>query len=218
MPVISLSSAKGGVGKTTLTTALGAAWALRGEAVHVIDADPRGHASRHLGAFGLDHLTVETATKATIVRQISAARTTADVVLVDLPGAGEDVLTFAVSRSNLVILPTGPSAMDITDATRTWEAVAAASEALDRHIQAVFMLTRVKHFRTSVASHARAQLEGAGFPVLRSELIERVAFQEMMFHNKPLAQIGGADGAAANVAAILAEIEDILASMAKAAA
>ncbi|MCC5830237.1 MAG: AAA family ATPase [Phycisphaeraceae bacterium] len=47
--VIALMNQKGGVGKTTTTASLAAAFARRGKRVLVIDLDPQGHLGLHLG-------------------------------------------------------------------------------------------------------------------------------------------------------------------------
>ena len=49
MHVITLLNEKGGVGKTTLATHIGAGLAVRGLRVMIIDADPQGHATVSLG-------------------------------------------------------------------------------------------------------------------------------------------------------------------------
>ncbi len=48
MRVVAVMNQKGGVGKTTTTCNLGAAFALRGQRVLVIDLDPQAHLSLHL--------------------------------------------------------------------------------------------------------------------------------------------------------------------------
>jgi len=53
--VIALANQKGGVGKTTSTISIGAALALRGQRVVIVDADPQANATSALGHGGPDH-------------------------------------------------------------------------------------------------------------------------------------------------------------------
>lgn len=54
MPIISITQQKGGVGKTTATANLGAAFAARGQRVLVVDCDPQGSLSLAFGCELLD--------------------------------------------------------------------------------------------------------------------------------------------------------------------
>lgn len=73
MHVITLLNEKGGVGKTTLATHIGAGLAVRGYRVVVADADPQGHATVSLGLKkepGLYDLLVRDASFADVLRRV----------------------------------------------------------------------------------------------------------------------------------------------------
>lgn len=55
MLIMAAASMKGGVGKTTLVTHLGVAFAARGVRVLIVDMDTQGHAAVYLGAERADH-------------------------------------------------------------------------------------------------------------------------------------------------------------------
>lgn len=73
MHVITFLNEKGGVGKTTLTTHIGAGLAIRGLRVIIIDADPQGHATVSLGLQrkpGLYDLLVRNASFSSVLQQV----------------------------------------------------------------------------------------------------------------------------------------------------
>ena len=71
--VIAVANQKGGVGKTTTTANLGAALALRGKRVLLVDLDPQGNLT---SAFGLEKDVQQTVAESLLDRRVP------------LPGAG----------------------------------------------------------------------------------------------------------------------------------
>ncbi len=88
MAVVSIASAKGGVGKSTLAILLGAEFALDGYKVAVLDAD----LNQHTAAFGLkctlpNLRVIPDIGEKEILKALREAEAENDIVLVDLPGA-----------------------------------------------------------------------------------------------------------------------------------
>lgn len=107
MPVISLVSSKGGVGKTTSAVVLASEFVAAGRTVVLVDADP----NKPLEAWSRLRLLPEALrvvmddSAETIIDTIEDARASADFVIVDLEGTATDRIGFAVARSDLVLIP-----------------------------------------------------------------------------------------------------------------
>jgi chromosome partitioning protein len=65
--------------------------------------------------------------------------------------------------------------------------------------------------QSRVAQHAREEIQGAGIPLLRTEVIQRAAYQSMHFTGSTPAGAGGDPKAAAEVGGVLNELLAILA-------
>ena len=218
MPVVTLASVKGGVGKTSALLALTSDFALSGSRVTVLDADPNGHASR-IGvkmAKRLDGAALTVVggiTEATILASIKAARAEAEYVFVDLPGISSKLTLLGLARSDLVIVPVQASEMDIHDALQTVENVAQAGEAADKTIAACFLLSRwpvTIESRAAKETRKRLAAKAPGVPVLHTPLMDRTALKEMTFNGAPPGLVEPTGNAAANIAAIRREVQALL--------
>ena len=120
MATLSIASAKGGCGKTTLAILLGAELALDGYTVTLLDCDLNQHAS----AFGAKakipgFSIVGNVTEENVLSELKKAEGNQDVVLIDLPGGSSTLAIKALQRSHFVLVPTQASLMDVRDATKT---------------------------------------------------------------------------------------------------
>lgn len=220
MPVITLASIKGGVGKTSTLLALASEFALNDHRVTVLDADPNGHAGR-IGAKmakrlnGAAFSAVDGVSEANILARIKQARTEADYVFVDLPGVSSKLTLLGLARSDLVIIPVQASEMDIHDALQTVDNVRQAGEAADRAINACFLLSR---WPVSIESRAaretrkRLSAKAPDVPVLQTPLMDRTAFKEMSFNGAPPRLADPKGNGAANVAAVGQEVLALIAA------
>ena len=120
MATISIASAKGGCGKTTVAILLAAELALDGYKVALLDCDLNQHAS----AFGVkaeisDLTIIGNVTEANVLAELKKAESRQDVVLIDLPGGSSTLALKALQRSHLVLVPTQASLPDVRDAMKT---------------------------------------------------------------------------------------------------
>jgi chromosome partitioning protein len=213
MAVISVCSTKGGVGKTTLVICLADAFARQGGSVAIVDADPNGHVGAWRERAGADSTVavISGVTETVILDRIAEAATQYGIVLVDLEGAASQAVTYAIAESDLVLIPTKISGMDLQEVFRTYEVVQRAERMLRRSIPAWVVLTQMSPLQSRVAQHAREEIQGAGIPLLRTEVIQRAAYQSMHFTGSTPAGPGGDPKAAAEVGGVLNELLAILA-------
>jgi chromosome partitioning protein len=124
MKTLAIISQKGGVGKTTLATALAVAAEKDGKIVAVFDLDPQASA-----AFWKD--TREADTPAVVAIPPSrlqhvlkaAAETGCDLAIIDAPPFAKDIAFEAAQRADFILIPTRPAVLDVMAMTKTLELV-----------------------------------------------------------------------------------------------
>lgn len=129
MKVLAITSQKGGVGKTTLATALAVAADQDGQSVALFDLDPQASACfwsdrrrKELGERGLTP-TVRDIQIARLAHYLDAMRTAgADLVILDCPPVHRDIAHDAASAADLILIPTKPEIFDIRAMQQTVQA------------------------------------------------------------------------------------------------
>jgi len=123
MPIIAITNLKGGVGKTTVTANLAAELVATGHSVKVLDADPQQSLTQwaKLGDGVLAPLvsTADTSTPEAFKATVDGA--SADLVLIDTPPGFADPALLACLVADLVLLPVGPSPLDMMAAQEALE-------------------------------------------------------------------------------------------------
>src|SRR3954447_3688438 len=107
MPTIALVQPKGGAGKSTTAVVVATQLARRGAAVTIIDADPNHPIADWAKLPNVpENLTViSDVSEDTIIEVIEKAAARTPFVIVDLEGTASMTVAYAVSRTDLVIIP-----------------------------------------------------------------------------------------------------------------
>ena len=219
MATLSIASAKGGCGKTTVAILLGAELALDGYKVALLDCDLNQHASAFGTKAKIPGLTiVGNVTESNVLATLKKAEADQDVVVIDLPGGSSTLALKALQRSHFVLVPTQASLPDVRDAMKTIAQIDDAQDLARSPIARAMVWTRfLPGFESKSARHVRESLEGQGVTILKSALMERAAFREIHITGQVPRQVDPTSGAAANITSMAAEILDQLKNLAEAA-
>jgi len=219
MATLSIASAKGGCGKTTVAILLGAELALDGYKVTLLDCDLNQHASLFGKKANLPRLTiVGDVTETNVLSELRKAEAERDVVLIDLPGGSSTLALKALQRSHFVLVPTQASLPDVRDAMKTIAQIDDAQELARTPIARAIVWTRfLPGFESKSARHVRESLEAQGVSILKSALMERAAFREIHITGHVPRQVDPDSAAATNITAISSEVLERLKDLAEAA-
>ena len=227
MPTIVFASPKGGAGKSTSAVVLATELAGKGARVTMIDADPNKPVSKWAKRPGKpDSLDViADVNEETIIDVIEAAATKAAFVIVDLEGTASTIVGYAISRADLVIIPTQGSPLDAVEAAKAVKLVRRMEKvAGGKSIPASILFTRTSTAirpRTLVA--IASEFADAGIPSFKASMNERDAFRAIFAFGGTLSgldpsQVSNVDAAIANAHALMTEVVAKLTELAAIAA
>jgi len=192
MPVISFVSPKGGAGKSTSALLLATELAERGAQVSVVDADPLAWISDWAAKPDKpDRLTViSRPSEDDIIDQIEAAQQQSQFVIVDLEGTANLLVAYAISQSDLIVIPTQASHMDGKGAAQAIKLIRQQEKAMGRKIPFAVVFTRVKAaIRTRTQGNIEGELLSADIPVYETQLLEREAFRLLFSYGGSLSKL-----------------------------
>jgi len=224
MPVISMCSPKGGAGKTTTATLVATILADQGEAVTIIDADPNKPVSRWAKRPGKPAAlsVIADVTEDSIMDQIEQAARQSAFVIVDLEGTASLMIGYAISRADLVIIPTQGSQLDATEAVKAIKLVRNMEKTAGKAIPAVILFTRTSAaIRPRSLQAIEAEFSNSGVKVLDTQMHERDAFRAIFSFGGSLSdlergQVSNIPAAVANARAFAGEVLSLLKPAARA--
>lgn len=218
MPVVAFANPKGGAGKSTAALVLAQTFARAGAGVTIVDADPnRPILDWRSGASGSGIRVIGDATESSIVRLVTEERARQQFVFVDLEGSASRLVSRAISRADLVVIPLQASAVDARQASRAVALVQEEEETLGRRINFRILLTRTSPLiATKLEREIVAVLQAADLPQFATHLNERQAFKAVFARRLALdeldaGQVSGIAEAMANAEKLADELIDVLA-------
>lgn len=212
MKTISILSQKGGSGKTTSTLALAGAAHAQGKTVVVLDIDPQAAATGWYAARKRSELPeglhVKPLQAVQLEEVLEACRAQdVDIVLIDTPPQSDNPAVQAAQLSDLVLIVTKPSVMDLRAIQNTLRLAKVAD------VHPYLLLNSVKAVGTRHVE-ASETMQRMGVDVLPVMLGDRVAFMDMLVDGRTPNEYD-AGGSAAQESMALYEHVNMLSGEAK---
>jgi len=191
MPVVSFANPKGGSGKTTSALLLACELALK-KSVCIIDADPRHPITKWWQEgkrFEDANLNVISSdSEQTIVEDIERAVAQYPFVLIDLEGVASKRAAFAISQSDLVIIPTQEQQQDADEALTVMKEIKNLEKISRRTLPFSILFTRTKVIAKSRTARFIASqfISSKSIDCFRTEIHERDAFSALFTTGKTI--------------------------------
>ena len=188
MPVITMCSTKGGVGKSTIALILAQSYSAAGSNVTLIDADPNQPlatwAKRFAKSVPSNLTVIGDVNEQNIIDVIDTAALKDPFVIVDLEGSANMTASYSISRADLVLIPLRGKQLDADQASRVIGLVDRESKAYRKEIPYAVVFSLVSALKSREYAHIRKTFESKNIPILSVDVTERAAYSAMF-------QLGG---------------------------
>jgi chromosome partitioning protein len=182
MPTIVFASPKGGAGKSTSAVILATELALKGAGVTVLDADPNKPVSQWARRAGCpENLTVVAdISETSIIDEIETAAQKTPFVVVDLEGTASMMVAYAISRADIVIIPTQGSQLDAAEAAKAIKLIKQQEKAFHKKIPYAILFTRTSSaIRPRTLQHIQNEFHKHGIKAFQTQINEREAYRAL---------------------------------------
>ncbi len=217
MPTIVFANPKGGAGKSTAAVILATQLARKGAKVTILDADPNKPVSEWAKRGTPENLAVVAdISEVTIIDEIDAAAERTPFVIVDLEGTASMMVAYAISRADLVIIPTQASQLDAKQAAKAVMLIKQQEKAFRKTIPFSILYTRTSSaIRTKTLAYVQTEFEKNNIRAFRTHLHEREAFRALFSFGGSLEtldsrQVGGVENAIANAREYVSELVQMI--------
>ena len=157
-------------------------------------------------------------TEKTVIRTIDEEASRVAFVIVDLEGTASRMIPYAMSRADLVIIPTRGSVLDAVEAVSAIREVRQQEEAFRRKIPTAILFTCTSAaIRPRTLASIEAEFVQNGVPVLKTRLHDREAFRALFSYGGTLASldasnVGNIPAAILNAQSFAQEVVTVLRS------
>jgi chromosome partitioning protein len=182
MYVITFANPKGGSGKTTSAMLLAEQIAISGGRVAILDLDPNANIlawSEVRREQGKDvPFTVHARPQAEeTVEMIDGLSSEADYLIIDLEGSKDQIVTFALSRTDLCIIPLDGSPMEARQAAQAVRLVQTTSNMIRVPINYALLFTRTNAaFQSTDERDVRKEMESNNIQTLPVRIAKRAPY------------------------------------------
>ena len=182
MTVITFSSPKGGVGKTTTAMILASTLVGMGYKTTIIDADRNAPFIKwrdYTNDTNINLSIVGCGTDDRINQIIKAEEQRCDIIICDLEGIESKSNNTATAMSDLVIIPMSESYLEIDQAARARDMIEEAEDMLQRSILTRILITRSGGIGSKDTIRLNQEIKQSGMNLLETRLSERQAYKIM---------------------------------------
>lgn len=189
MPTIAFASPKGGAGKSSASALLGSDLAERGATVAIIDADPNHPlvrwGKRDGKPAGLQ--VIEANGEEQLVDAIENAVRQTAFVIIDLEGTASSTVGVAMSRADLVVIPTKGSDLDAAEAVKAIKFIRFQEKVYRREIPFCVLFTQTRPaIRPRTQINIEKELREQNIPMFGTQLHERDPFRAIFAYGGTL--------------------------------
>lgn len=203
--IISFLNQKGGVGKTTLAVHVAHAFAMKGDSVLLVDADPQGSALDWSDIRKGDPIfPVIGLPKKNLHKEIPAHVAKYEHIMIDCPPRVNELAPSAIMASDMVIIPVQPSPYDVWAAKDIVGLLQSAS-AYKPNQRWRFVINR-KIVNTSIGRDVVEALSDYNIPVFEASVCQRVIFAESAAHGSTVMETEPNGQASQEIIALAQEI------------
>ncbi|MBU0781966.1 MAG: ParA family protein [Alphaproteobacteria bacterium] len=195
MYVITFANPKGGSGKTTSAILLAEQIATSGGRVAILDLDPNANILNWLRIREAEgrqtpfavHARPQVEETVELIDQLAGQ---VDYLIVDLEGSKDQIVTFALSRTDLCVIPMDGSPMEARQAAQAVRLVQTTSSMIRAPIAYALLFTRTNAaFQTSDERDVRQEMEANDIAVLPVRIAKRAPYTRIFRDNVLLSEL-----------------------------